>query len=95
MIKIIVRWYDIYIGVYWDTDDKKLYIFLLPMIGIQVDFVAIRRWRFKKKHNHIRNCNNCHYAINGECFHESIGYNKSNCRSHEWNGEGNNSYLAK
>lgn len=37
-IKIIFKWYDLWIGLFIDKPKKRLYIFLIPMIGIQIDF---------------------------------------------------------
>ncbi len=34
--KPIVRWYDMYIGIYIDNKDKIVYIFYLPCLGIKI-----------------------------------------------------------
>lgn len=37
-IKLICRWYDCYVGLYWDRWWRTLYIFPLPCLGIRVQF---------------------------------------------------------
>jgi len=36
--KIIFRWYDFWIGAFLDTHKHKLYIFPIPMVGIEIQF---------------------------------------------------------
>lgn len=33
-IKLVLDWADFWVGFYWDRDDKQLYIFLVPAIGV-------------------------------------------------------------
>jgi len=37
-IRLIVAWYDAYVGVYWDRRNRRLYIFPLPCLGVCIDF---------------------------------------------------------
>jgi hypothetical protein len=37
-IKVIFAWYDIWVGLFYDRKKKRLYIFLIPMIGIYIQF---------------------------------------------------------
>ncbi len=37
-IKVIFAWYDFWIGFFWDTKKKWLYIFLIPTLGIVLKF---------------------------------------------------------
>jgi hypothetical protein len=37
-IKLIFAWYDFWIGLFYDTKKKLLYIFPLPMVGIVIDY---------------------------------------------------------
>lgn len=32
------RWYDLWIGAYWDRKARSLYILPMPMFGIRLDF---------------------------------------------------------
>lgn len=36
----IFRWYDFYVGFYWDRDNSILYFFPIPMFGIRFDFLS-------------------------------------------------------
>lgn len=35
-VKFIFAWYDFWIGLFWDSKNKKLYIFPVPMLGIVI-----------------------------------------------------------
>jgi hypothetical protein len=39
-IKPIFAWYDIWIGMFWDTRKRKLYILPVPCLGIVMDLSA-------------------------------------------------------
>jgi hypothetical protein len=39
-VRPIFAWYDLWIGVFWDSAKRKLYILPLPCIGIVIDFGA-------------------------------------------------------
>jgi len=35
-IKPLFAWYDFWIGIYWDRQNKTLYIMPIPMFGIKI-----------------------------------------------------------
>lgn len=37
-IKPVFAWYDCWIGIFWDSRKRKLYILPVPCIGVMVDF---------------------------------------------------------
>lgn len=37
-IEPIFAWYDIWIGAFWDSKKRYLYIFPIPMLGIVIKF---------------------------------------------------------
>jgi hypothetical protein len=37
-ISLIFAWYDFWIGLFYDRQKRRLYIFPIPMFGIQLDF---------------------------------------------------------
>lgn len=47
-IKFLFAWYDLWVGLFWDRDKKKLYIFPFPTLGIVVGFPVIVKCRFCK-----------------------------------------------
>lgn len=36
--KLFFRWYDLWIGAYWDRASRTLYICPVPMLGIAIRF---------------------------------------------------------
>ena len=36
--KLIFVWNDFWIGLYYDKDKEILYLFMLPMIGLKINF---------------------------------------------------------
>lgn len=46
-IRPYFRWYDMWMGLYWDRTDKCLYIGYLPMLGIKIAFYYI--WRNRER----------------------------------------------
>ena len=37
-IKPIFAWYDLWLGVFWGRQKRKLYILPLPCIGVVIEF---------------------------------------------------------
>ena len=37
-VKLIFAWYDLWIGFFWDIKKKWLYIFIIPTVGIIIQF---------------------------------------------------------
>jgi hypothetical protein len=37
-IKIIFKWFDFWVGLFWDSNKEYLYIFPIPMLGIVFKF---------------------------------------------------------
>ena len=35
---LIVAWYDMWIGAYWDRDKLELYILPVPCVGVVISF---------------------------------------------------------
>lgn len=38
MIRPIFAWYDMWVGAFWDSRKRRLYIFPVPMLGVVFDF---------------------------------------------------------
>lgn len=37
-ISLVIAWYDLWIGIFWDRNKRKLYVLPLPCIGFAVEF---------------------------------------------------------
>lgn len=37
-IRPLLAWYDIWVGAYWDGENRKLYLLPIPCVGIVVQF---------------------------------------------------------
>ena len=37
-VKLIVAWYDLWIGAFWDRKSRKLYVLPIPCVGLVFDF---------------------------------------------------------
>ncbi len=41
-IKLIVAWFDIWIGAYWNSQKRFLYILPIPCIGVRIRFPPLK-----------------------------------------------------
>jgi hypothetical protein len=37
-IRPLVKWYDLWVGVFWDRKARKLYVLPLPCVGVVISF---------------------------------------------------------
>lgn len=37
-VSFLVAWYDLWVGVFWDRKARKLYVLLLPCVGVVLTF---------------------------------------------------------
>ena len=37
-LKLFFAWYDLWIGAYWSKKERTLYICLVPMFGLSIQF---------------------------------------------------------
>lgn len=37
-VKPIFAWYDLWVGAFWDSQKRKLYILPLPCLGVVIQF---------------------------------------------------------
>lgn len=42
-VKVIVAWYDVWIGFYFDRSRKTLYFFPVPFIGLKIHYHKSKR----------------------------------------------------
>lgn len=39
---IFFRWYDLWIGAYWDRKARMLYVCPVPMLGVKIELARTR-----------------------------------------------------
>jgi hypothetical protein len=39
-VKPVIAWYDLWVGIYWDRQKRRLYILPMPCVGVMVQFKA-------------------------------------------------------
>ena len=73
-VQLIFRWYDLWIGFFWDSKKHWLYFFPIPMVGVILKFTV--KWK-PNKCNHkwikidypvdmgIQRCIKCNMYIGG------------------------------
>jgi len=47
-VQLVLAWYDIWVGFYWDRKNKVLYVMPIPCIGFKVAFrcrTKINGWK--------------------------------------------------
>lgn len=37
-VRPLFAWYDLWVGVFWDRQRRKLYVLPLPCVGVVVEF---------------------------------------------------------
>jgi hypothetical protein len=37
-VRLFFRWYDLWIGAYWDRHSRTLYVCPVPMLGVAISF---------------------------------------------------------
>ena len=58
-VKIIFRWYDFWIGLFYDRKQRRLYIFPFPMIGILIKLAPQKKEkRYLSKENWVNELEN-------------------------------------
>ncbi|HUU54525.1 MAG TPA: hypothetical protein VMY87_06350 [Armatimonadota bacterium] len=41
-VRIVLAWFDIWIGAYWNREKRRLYLFPIPCVGLRVDFAKAK-----------------------------------------------------
>jgi hypothetical protein len=37
-LKLVIAWYDLWIGAYWDREGRRLYLLPIPCVGVVIQF---------------------------------------------------------
>ncbi len=35
-VRLIFAWYDFWVGLFWDREKRRLYVFPIPMVGVVI-----------------------------------------------------------
>ena len=59
--KIIFKWFDFWIGLFWDKKHKSLYLFPIPTVGVKIDMPikCNRCGNILKKYEPFWECTDC------------------------------------
>lgn len=41
-VSVFFRWYDLWVGAYWDRKEQTLYVCPLPTVGLKLQFKRSR-----------------------------------------------------
>lgn len=85
-IQLIVKWYDMWIGMFWDSKNKWLYILPIPCMGIILKFSKKSIQKSKKNTLICPICKSVsgklliheNEELKYECFHCNIGRERLN-----------------
>lgn len=47
-IKFMFAWYDLWIGLFWDSKKRAIYIFPIPMFGVRITILGRRCYVVRK-----------------------------------------------
>lgn len=78
-IKLLFAWYDLWVGAFWSSKSRKLYILPLPMIGLEI-FIPPKCKSCKSKrrlHSELQKDGTLKYLC-FDCNSGDIGYPKAN-----------------
>jgi hypothetical protein len=76
-ITVIAKWFDFWIGAFYDTKNKFLYIFPVPCLGIKIEYL-------KKKTRAVYGNLNGHRVYLGNACDRHL-YPDQNCPNCDWN----------
>jgi hypothetical protein len=37
-LRMVLAWFDLWVGAYWNRNAKRLYLFPFPCVGLRIDF---------------------------------------------------------
>lgn len=60
-IKFLFAWYDFWVGLFWDSKKRSLYIFPIPMFGVRIRIWGRRCYVLRKRGSFYKP-NDCGYA---------------------------------
>ena len=71
-IKPYAKWFDIWIGAYYDQYNEHLYLQPLPMLGLRIDTLALKIYIGQAREN--QRCLNCGARWWEKCTNDCIPF---------------------
>jgi len=72
--RLIFKWYDGWVGYFWDSKKCLLYLFLIPYVGLKINCKPVKRfylerWKYRKYDDELCCCGEQMGHGGSICYH--------------------------